>query len=171
MQIIGIDPSGNWSEKEKGKTGIAVWQDGEIVQTAVVDGAHFASKIYYWMDILHNLLIIKANAICCEDFLLYADKASAQTGSTMETPRLLGALEYCCYVRNIPFVTQSAGRTKPRWTNEILTNKEIIKPYGNTKSFQLVATNKRLCDHELDAIRQVMHGTMFNKKIQEVIKR
>ena len=172
MKILAIDPSGNWNEKRgKGKTGFALWHDGKII-TAPIDGHNAYSRMDYWTNMLGFTKSLYPNFIICEEYILYKDKAEQQYWDTLDTPRFLGALEYFCFLNNIPIALQQASIVKPRWTNQILQHKGIITHYKNTISWQLNNSpqTRQLCDHELDAVRHLMHGITFNKQVKELIK-
>lgn len=164
MKILAIDPSGNWNQKRgKGRTGFAVQFENQLIRTHEINGHNYDSKMKYWNAIFSYISFIDPEKVFCEEFVLYKHKAEQQSWDSMDTPRLLGVFEYLFYLKETDFILQQASLVKPRWTNEILLHKGIIIPYGNTKAFSLPDVKSRLSDHELDAIRHLMHGITFKK--------
>jgi hypothetical protein len=164
MIIIAFDPAGNWNDHQKGDTGVAIWNNHKIT-TKTIAGNLYTSRMEYWETIM-DLIYTRPDIIICEDFVLYAHKANEQIWDPMETPRLIGAMEYISHSLNdIPFILQKA-LIKNRWSNKILVHKNIIKPYGKTAAFTLPDGDRRLSGHELDALRHLIHAITFNKLIK-----
>lgn len=165
--ILGIDPSGNFNEG-KGTTGFGLYSAKEdcIVESKSIHAGDYKSQHDYWHAILMYVMTKaykhKSIIIVMEDYLLYATKANSQINSKMETPKLIGVIEYYCEECNIPIVLQPAHMVKNRWANEVLLHKKYIVKIGR----QLCTSKHKPIDrHAIDAIRHAVHyGTFKNKK-------
>lgn len=146
--ILAIDPSGNYAEGQ-GTTGWVLYntKDQKITRHGILQAKDFASAEHFWLG--QVTLILELNtftedmAIVIEDYLLYADKATAQTNSRMETCRLLGVLQVYCMQHDLPYFFQRAVDIKTRWSDKVLRS---LKLYP-----------KGLCKHEMDAYRHALH--------------
>ena len=174
--ILSLDPSGNFNEG-KGTTGWCIYdcQKKLILDAGSISSKDFISMEEYWHK--HLLLMEQfmdyfkhwntytstgktSIALVVEDYLVYANKATAQTYSRMETPKLIGILQYFAYMYHVPFFLQRAVDVKTRWSNEILIHKGIIAPAG--KGF-IVPDNPDVkpTRHTIDAIRHAVHFASF----------
>ena len=163
MIIIAIDPSGNFTEG-KGETGVCVFNpEKEQLETHTIAAESYRSRRTFWQDTTITISTLDKHNdafIVCEDYFIYPDKATAQTLSKMETPRLLGVLELV-----FPDIYwQRAIDVKKRWTNEILEKKGFIFAGKRKGSFTLHDSDKTLKTHELDAIRHAIHFHEFKIK-------
>ena len=172
--IIAIDPSGNWYEG-KGITGWCVYHaaDDKIIRTGNIYAEVFPSQDEYWeahLQLLEKLFEkygLEKTVVVLEDYLLYSNRALAQTNSRMETSQLLGILKHYCWQHNADYAIQPAGEVKTRWQNKILTHKKYIRKDG--AGFRILGQSKVLTKHCLDAIRHAVHyGTFKNKEGVEV---
>ena len=167
--IIAFDPSGNWSEG-KGTSGWCVFHaaDNKIIKAGEIQAAVHTSCEAYWdkhLQVLTELLDkygIKKSVIVLEDYLLYGNRATAQTNSRMETPQLLGILKHFCWQLQVPYEMQTAAEVKTRWDNKILLYKKYILRDG--KQYRISGRHKVLSRHCLDAIRHAVHYATFKNK-------
>lgn len=162
--ILALDPSGNFNEG-KGTTG---WCLFNTVQNSVANVGSLQASDYKQMETYWNqhLILIekyikkykKDLIIVIEDYLLYESKIKTQIHSRMETPKLIGVLQYYCYKENIPYAMQMASEVKNRWNDKILLYKKYITEKG--KHFYLpngIILNR----HNKDAIRHAIHYNIF----------
>lgn len=147
--IIGIDPSGNFKEG-KGTTGIVRLRGKQLLEHKAITAKNFNDNVSYWAGVIQGLKYwcVPNTIVVIEDYILYPDKTSAQSYSKLETPRLIGVLEYYLWSRGIPYVFQNASLVKKRWTDEILK-----------KQFP-----QKLNGHERDALRHAIHYATFKNK-------
>jgi len=168
MYILGIDPSGNMSEGQ-GNTGIAFLDI--IQQKAVlheVKAINSKTQFEYWASII-NYIEVYAHQICAEDmFIVIEDyrldpsRALAQSHSAMETPKLIGAIQYMLGMWNIPYMLQPASAVKTRWSDDILLRKGVLTTgSGNIKRWYY--DGKLTSDHKRDALRHAWHVMTFKK--------
>lgn len=166
--VIGIDPSGSFSEG-KGTTGVCLFDTDKmkVNNTFTIQAKDYNSDISYWSSHVNLLKQLISNveydtALAIEEYLLYASAASAQINSRFETSQLIGVLRYTLRSVRNPLRMQRAADVIHRWSNKILVHKEIIEPFK--RSFSLPGRERRLYDHELDAIRHAVHyATFYNK--------
>ena len=170
--ILAIDPSGAYEEGQ-GITGWCLMHHNDkdkqlFIDTGYIDSGKFISALAYWT--VHTKLIQNKAAlypddliVVIEDYILYEDKAESQIHSKMETVRLIGILEYFCYVNHIPFKLQTANTVVNRWNNTVLLHKNIIVE-TQPKYFMLPNNNFRLNRHILDSIRHATHFATFRNK-------
>lgn len=165
--VLGIDPSGNF-EEGKGTTGFCLYdvENDYIVETKSISADAYETQHKYWHAVLMYVMKTaykykhKTLAIVIEDYLLYATKASSQINSKMETPKLIGILEYYCGECSLPVTLQPAHLVKNRWANEVLMHKGYIKKKGQRWFTQY---EKAVDRHAIDAIRHAVHfGTFKN---------
>lgn len=188
--IIGIDPSGNFNEG-KGTTGICLLQSGttNILWTDEIKAKDFNSPYGYWREHIHiinkfSTNVIKActwkplehspedpleifehelKAVSMEDYLLYADKSSAQINSKFETVQLIGLIKYHCWETNVPLAMRNAGQVKKRWSNKILEHKGYIVKCG--RGWATASNpNQRISRHVLDSIRHAVHYDILESR-------
>ena len=168
--ILALDPSGSFYEG-KGTTGWCVFDTKE--NKFITCGSLFAKDyksaeeywdsvidlINYWIKIINHKDII----LVCEDYLLYATKLQDQINSRMETCKLIGAIQWHCYVKDIPYYMQTASEVKTRWSNKILEHKGYIRQYrrGYTLTSGLTETYTH---HTLDAVRHAIHYATFRNR-------
>lgn len=163
MLILAMDPSGSYNEG-KGTTGYSVWVynnlDYKLIQFGQLAATEYNTKEEYWQSHIELIKQIEPDILVIEDYLLYAHKAAQQIGSKMETPKLIGIIEYECAKLNIKIVMQKAVDVKNRWNDDILIWKGII--YKNNKHYYINNTN--ISRHIRDSIRHGIHYIMKLKK-------
>lgn len=174
--ILAIDPSGNFNEG-KGITGWVTLDEhtGKITDFGTIDASTSLSLTDHWKK--HIELIDKTDwsnqelTVIIEDYLLYANKASTQINSRMETPKLIGVLQYHCAQKNIPMHFQTAVSVKRRWKNHLLAKKNFVtlKEYKKgADTYDVVyIQNRKVSNHVVDAVRHAVHYYSFNGRQHE----
>lgn len=160
MIILAMDPSGSYTEG-KGTTGYSVWaynnMEYKLLTVGQIAAIDYDSQQSYWqahIDLLRNL---KPDILVIETYLLYAHKAMQQTGSKMETPKLIGIIEYECSKLNIIVELQKAADVKERWNDNILVYKGLLTKEGNHYNTE---QKKSVSRHIRDSIRHGIHYIM-----------
>lgn len=163
--ILAIDPSGNF-EEGFGTTGWVLMDSTEkLIASGVIRANDYDCKEKYWNEHLklikynierHNVTHNDRLLVVIEDYLLYRDKAMSQANSKMETPKLIGILQYYCWTRKQPYSMQPATSVKSRWSDDVMLREGIIKRRGrdiiHTQSgFDLSVVHIR------DAFRHAIH--------------
>lgn len=167
--VLALDPSGNFTEG-KGTTGFAFSRDGFIFKAGQICAAEYKTQMEYWkaiMDLIDSEFDYDYNTyqLVCEDYRLYASASQAQINSNLETPQLIGAIKYHCYMNNLPITMQMASEVKERWSNEVLQNKGMLKYDYFTRAYWM--GDLKLGDHSLDAVRHCLHFITFKLKLRE----
>ena len=166
--IIALDPSGNYYEG-RGVTGYCIYNavDNCFITCGSILAKDFDCAEAYWDTVIDFLdwatKVYQDSIIVCEDYLLYANRATSQINSRMETPKLLGVIQYWCYQHEIQYCMQTAVEVKTRWTNEILAHKGYIEAYGKSWT-PTSGDNKTYTHHSLDAIRHAIHYNTFKNR-------
>jgi len=162
-KILVFDPSGNYIEGQ-GTSGWALYYKGSLTSVGQIRAADYNSRQGYWDEHIKLIEAHSPDIVVLEDYVLYGQSASAQIGSELETPQLIGIIKYYCLSNNIKGYIQHA-KIKPRFSNEILLHRKTITQ-DNTKRYYAIGVP--LTGHILDAIR---HGEYFInftlKKIQK----
>ena len=163
MRIIAIDISGNYLWLEgKGTTGYCIGdEEGNIIEIGEVKASDYTNRMEY-TDAVFNVVFKKnsVDMIVCENFRLYAHKAKAQIHSLLETPRIIGALEYIAWKEPKPIYFQMASDVKQRFSDEIMLEKNIIQKHKNAYYFNFIKTN----DHMRDAMRHFYYFVKYRLK-------
>lgn len=170
--IVSFDPSGNFREG-KGKTGWVVLDARKnTYRHGVIAAKDYETAVEYWgahTQFIRELLnkVPREDVILVvEDFLLYADSASAQTNSRMETPKLIGILEFACEEIGIPMTTQTAVQVKKRWADHILVHKNYLLPNAQ-KGYKNPHNGRAIIGHSRDALRHAVHFKTFYNGTEE----
>lgn len=168
--ILGIDPSGNKAEGS-GDTGMALLDRNNVEFTlSDVRAVDYPTQATYWHGIVtqvkevvqavgrENLLIV------VEDYRLDPGRAAAQSYSQLETPKLIGVLQYMFARWGVAYMLQQAAVVKKRWSDEILIKKGVLTcGVGERMRFfyyKGVMTN----NHKRDALRHAWHVHVFSKE-------
>lgn len=166
--IIAVDPSGNFSEG-KGTTGICVLkgtQPVKIVHTEFIQAKDYMTVEQYWQAHVVTLLKLTAQykdvVWVIEDYLLYRTKAENQINSRMETPKLIGILQYTAAMENIPTHFQTASEVKTRWNDDVLMHKHIL--YTRKNKTYVSGLSNAINKHVKDAIRHGVHYCIFKNR-------
>ncbi len=162
MVIIGVDPSGNFNEG-KGITGIVKYYT-ETKTTILYDvkAEDYKTRAEYWEAVVQQVFSVPVSVVVCEEYFLYNNKtisAQSQSNSVLETPRLIGVLEYEAHKRDIPFVLQRAN-IKTRWADDVLITMGIL----NRKNGRMYYLNESTNDHKRDALRHALHFERYGSK-------
>lgn len=153
MKVLSLDPSGNYNEG-KGTTGYAKRLDGSV-KLGDIKATDYNSREAYWFA--HRELFEKTfpDVLVIESYRLFGHKAKEQSGSSLETPMLIGYLQMVAYEFNVPVVFQDPSR-KSRFADDILVKLGIIEKKGNKYFFKGEMTNL----HQRDALR---HDLIYYK--------
>lgn len=158
MKVLAFDPSGNYFEG-KGTSGWSTSLDSKITKIGDIAAEGFNSREAYWLE--HKKLIDKnsPDIIVIESYRLFGHKAKEQTGSSLETPMLIGYLQMVAYELNIPVVLQDPT-IKSRFSDAIMLKLGWIEKRGNKYYFKGELTNM----HKRDAIRHNIYYCRYGKK-------
>lgn len=115
MRLIGIDPGDRWI----GLAGIIVRNKSMEMHSAVLDGSDRSI-----VDKVQDIMQSAPAEVFCEDFKVRPQ--AFNSFSAMLTPRLIGALEYECMLKEIPFSLVHPGPNTefaailPNWANTVV---------------------------------------------------
>ncbi len=176
--ILSIDPSGNFKEG-KGITGIVLAKvDKEAKKiitmfTNTICAKDFETETDYYESISNGIKDLKkfhptSSCVVIENFTLHKHKALYQSGSEMETVKLIGHLQEKAKRLEIPYYMQLAGVVKPAMLNKHLEQDGLI--YKHNKSFwinpEMYGLHSPLTKHELDAVRHLNYFVWCNKEFR-----
>lgn len=163
VKVLAFDPAGNWSEG-KGTTGYAISTDGNPAhELGDIRAVNFSSKHSYWFDHKNLIEVHFPDYVVIESYRLFGHKAKEQSGSSLETPQLIGYLEMVCYEFEIPVFFQDPS-TKSRHSDDILVKTGIIEKRTTKLYYRGELTNL----HQRDALR---HELYFKKyTLPKVVK-
>ena len=165
-QILALDPSGNFKEG-KGTTGFCLLDTRTKTATVwEIKAIDYKSTEEYWTAITDCIADVrqhnKSLVVVIEDYILYESKAQNQINSLLETPRLIGILQWYCYNNKIPYYLEFASAVKNRWTNKILAYNGYITI---TSSGITTLHGEKISKHCVDAVRHaVNYNTFVNVK-------
>lgn len=161
--VLAFDPSGNFNEG-KGTTGWCLYdtENKRIAKFGAIKAVKYEAIEDYWQA--HLKLIDDLNGydmtIVVEDYLLYSNRAESQINSRLETPKLIGVIQFECYMRGLNVVFQMAAQVKTRWSDEILVHKGLIELRPDGYWINTI----KLSEHSRDAIRHALHYATFRKE-------
>ncbi len=164
--ILAFDPSGNFNEG-KGTTGWCLYdtETKRIAKFGAIKAIKYNSLEDYWDA--HLKLIEDFNGydmtIVIEDYRLYSNRTDSQINSQLETPKLIGVLQYECYLRGLEVTLQTAALVKKRWADNILVHKGLVRQEG----YCYFIGEIKLTEHSRDAIRHAIHHATFRKDYNE----
>ena len=168
--VVAVDPSGNF-EEGKGTTGIALFVDGDLKETSIIEASKYECAEEYWQAHIHKIDSMIARNIAmlqvfgsdlymvCESYKLQRNKAIQQSGSWLETPQLIGYLRVRYHNRGTPLTFQDPT-IKTRFNDSVLENMEVIEK----KSRSYFRNGEPITMHERDAIRHGMYFIRYGKK-------
>ena len=161
--VLGLDPSGAYKEG-KGTTGWCLFDNEtkQIAKFGVIKAENYSCQFHYWdahISLIDSLSGYNPDVVI-EDYLLYNNRAEAQTNSRLETPQLLGIIKYETWKRGLFIYIQTAMQVKTRWSNYILESKGYIEK--RNKSYYIKDT--LLVDHIIDSIRHAVHYSTYTSK-------
>ena len=114
---------------------------------------HLSGMVNYSYESLEYLLGIissfEPEELVIEDFYLFPSKALAQSWSKMQTPRIIGSLEYWAWKQGLPVIYQPPA------------NKQAF-PDERLKELGVYVQN----DHARDAIRHGLYRLHYGREIQ-----
>lgn len=162
MITLALDPSGNFGKKEgDGTTGWGVFENGELKDFGHIESSGSDCAEAYWASVIYLATQkICPKLIVCESYKLFAHKAKQQSGSTLDTPQLIGALRMECYRFGIPIIFQDP-KDKVRVTDEILVHMGVLEQSAGGR---YKALGRQTVIHSRDAIR---HGVYFHRYNKE----
>lgn len=159
MKVLSFDPSGNYNEG-KGTTGYALSLDYNLPhKLGDIAAKDFTSRQAYWAahrDLIESNL---PDVVVIESYRLFGHKSKEQTGSSLETPQLIGYMEMVCYDWNIPVILQDPS-TKSRHADDVLTAVNVLVKKGVRYYYKGELTNL----HQRDALRHNLYYCKYNKK-------
>lgn len=165
--LLALDPSGNFREG-KGTTGFCILDcsTGKVKETGTISAKDFPSMEAYW-DAHIRLLTHFARrhgkkAVVIEDYLLYGDKAATQVHSRMETPKVIGLMQWFLWKNKMDYFMQLAADVKRRWSNDILVHAKAL--IQRDSDYYLPRHKSPICRHEIDSIRHAIHFYTFKVK-------
>jgi hypothetical protein len=159
MKVLSFDPSGNYNEGY-GTSGYSVSLDGNLPhKLGDIKAEEYTTRQAYWFA--HKELIEKIfpEYIVIESYKLFGHKSKEQSGSSLETPQLIGYLEMVAYELNIPTYLQDPS-TKQRHADAVLVSMGVIEKKGTRYFYHGELTNL----HQRDALRHDMYFNRYNKK-------
>lgn len=166
--ILGIDPSGNKAEGN-GCSGIALldtlFQKFTLTDVKAKD---YDTQHEYWHAIIQAVEHYVNDCgrqnlfVTIEDFRLDPSRALAQSYSAMETPKLIGILQYYLDTQRVPYLLQPASAVKKRWSEEILLKTGMLTCGGGDRKIWYY-NGERTNDHERDALKHAWHTFQFKK--------
>lgn len=166
IPVLIMDPSGSYREGN-GTTGwVLMNEKQEVLQFGNIMAKDYPCRAAYYHAHVELIDRLQPVWLVLENYTLYAEKATQQIHSELETPRLIGVLEHHAWKLKIPLSYQAAAAVKQRWADHILVYKRVIHQQGNRSYINGLLLSR----HIKDAIRHGMHFTSFNKEWKEYVK-
>jgi hypothetical protein len=158
VKVLAFDPSGNYTEGF-GTTGYSISLDGHLPsKLGDIKAESYKSRNAYWFAHKELIETTFPDVVVIESYRLFGHKSKEQTGSSLETPQLIGYLEMVCYEMNIPTFLQDPS-TKQRHADAILIRAGIVVRKGQKYYYKGEETNM----HKRDALRHDLYFNKFNK--------
>ena len=163
--VLAIDPSGNYQEG-LGTTGWCLLDvvTNKVCKFGSIYAGNYSCQFQYWDA--HVQLIDSVSGyhpdVVIEDYLLYSNRAEAQTNSRLETPQLIGIIKYETYKRGLFVYIQTAMQVKTRWDNQLLAKKGYISMTGN----RCYIGDVLISDHIQDSIRHAVHYKTYHNRFK-----
>lgn len=127
----------------------------ELEEAGNIRADKFETKLEYWAE--HERLVNAGyDVIIVEDYRLYnhaGASASMQSYSQMETPRLIGILEYLAHLNNKEIVFQMANQMKA-YDEEVLIKRNLLRKQG--KRYYYNGSNTVLNGHMRSAYKHFL---------------
>lgn len=164
MNILAVDPSGSYHEG-KGQTGWVLYKNDRVASFGLIKAVDYNSREKYWEA--HTTMINtfirteRIDVIVIENFRLYANKATSQIHSEMETIRLIGYLEMYLYEKGIVPEFQMASQVKTRCSDEILVRNKVITKDDGGRQF---INGVNVSGHIVDALRHAYFYRISNRR-------
>lgn len=165
--VLALDPSGNFKEGQ-GTTGWCLLdlKTNKIAKFGALKASDYSCQFHYWdahIKLIDELTGYKPDVVI-EDYLLYSNRAEAQTNSRLETPQLIGIIKYEVWKRGLYIYLQTAMQVKTRWSDYILENKGYI----TRKNGFTYLGEVKVSDHIKDSVRHAVHYRTYNTKYKGV---
>jgi hypothetical protein len=158
VRMVALDPSGNYGTKDGfGTTGVAYFEDGNLVDFKDVDSVEYESTESYWQAVW--LAVENQNVIVCESYRLFNHKALSQSGSDMATCQLIGYLRMAAWFEGIKVHFQDPS-IKSRFSDDVLRATNVVTTVGKMNYVMNRLTNM----HIRDAIRHGMYYAKYGVK-------
>lgn len=157
MRVLALDPSGNFGEKEgNGTTGFAIFENGNLTDFGHIAAEDYNRQEFYFYNVGDLFLTFKPDEVVCESYKLFGHKAKQQSGSSLDTPQLIGYLRMCAWSLEIPIIFQDP-KDKVRVTDPILVHMGVLEQSAGGR---FKALGRQTIIHERDAIR---HGVYYHR--------
>ncbi len=148
-RILSLDPSGDFSSRGKGHTGVVFLEYDKENKTILkvipktIKASKYKSKQDYYKSILKVIKTIE------HDFLVVEDYRAMMRNATTETSELIGVIEF-----NYPKLFKQKNTTikNVRYSNVNLLNRKILSKKGR----DYIINNRRLDGHGRDALRHAL---------------
>ena len=147
--VLALDPGET--------TGVAVFYKGCLVHTDQLDTHHVVPQGVRLLDkLIDNTYeelthkgpkMLSADVVVYENYRVYNWKAQQHSWDTLHTPRLIGAIQTLCHLKQIPTYTQMAQQPK-----NFCTDKKLIEWHYYERGQK----------HARDAIRHGCYYMLFN---------
>lgn len=162
MKVLAFDPSGNYGKEGMGTSGFANSLDGYITKWGDIKSTDYDCRQAYWQA--HEDLILQTypDILVVESYRLFGHKSKQQTGSSLETPQLIGYMEMVAYKFKIPFILQDPS-IKTRFADDVMLKLGMLEKKGNKFYFKGELTNM----HMRDAIRHNLYYNRYGKKVAQ----
>ena len=122
--------------------------DGIDAYRLATSGVIKVNKQTGWDPIIDLIELMKPNLIVCEDYKIYPNKQLEHVLSSVDTVRIIGAIEYACHHNGVPLVKQMASVHKGFVTDEKLKEWNLYKGINR---------------HARDAVKAAIYFLLFNK--------
>lgn len=159
--ILAIDPSGNFKEGH-GTTGwVLMDYQANLITRGCIEAKQYRCAEEFWdrhaeLIRLYNHQYKGDLLVVIEEYRLYGQRAKNQTNSLLETPRVIGVMQWCCWDLEQPYSMQLASSVKNRWSDDVLFAEGYFKQRGN----YIIDANSEMSlksDHMRDAYRHAIH--------------
>lgn len=137
--LLALDPGGT--------TGWAIFREGDYF----ISGQFKTTFI----DLENVIVQAKPNVVLFEEYILY--EHVRQAGSSLYTPRVIGAIEHICYQQRIPIAYQTASNIK-----QVQYNDDKLREWGFHQSGKPHAN-----DATRHACRYLLRGTTVEPKLYQ----
>lgn len=159
--ILAIDPSGNYKEGF-GTTGwVLINYKGDLLARGCIEAKQYSCAEEYWnahLDLLKRYINEHGRKliVVIEEYRLYRQRAQNQTNSLMETPRLIGLIQWLCWNYNQTYSMQLASSVKQRWADGILLQEGYFGKRNNY-IYHKQSNISLKSEHVRDAFRHAIH--------------
>lgn len=163
IKYIVIDPSGSFNEG-KGHTGMTSIIDDDWDTLAVKSFAanDFSSRKEYWSAIIQT--IIKESKIMPVQVIIESFQIRTtgfMLGKMPETILFIGAIEYICELKGIPYVTQAPTTAKSRFKDDLLGM--YIPKFEHRANGRYYLNGKQINDHIRDSLKHLLFYFKYRK--------